>query len=96
MFGEMETLMGFNCRTHSIFSVTDQSEVYRIKVEHFITILDKLPNLKLQLTNIASKKNASFLRQLLQYERNFNDLTEVKKDLEKNINLNFLSLGFKP
>ena len=62
MFGEMETLMGFNQRTHSIFSVTDQSEVYRIKVEHFISILEKLPNLKLQLTNIATKKNASFLR----------------------------------
>ena len=58
----METLMGFNQRTHSIFSVTDQSEVYRIKVEHFISILEKLPNLKLQLTNIATKKNASFLR----------------------------------
>lgn len=33
------------------------------------------------------------MRQLLSYERIFNDLTEVRKDLEKNINLDFLCLG---
>ena len=33
------------------------------------------------------------MRQLLSYEKNFNDLTEAKKEIEKNINLDFLEIG---
>lgn len=33
------------------------------------------------------------MKQLLAYEKNFNDLTEAKKEIEKNINLDFLEIG---
>ncbi|CAD8062665.1 unnamed protein product [Paramecium primaurelia] len=94
MFGEMEFLMqNNNTRTHSVYSVTEQSELYMVKREYFETILDKVPSIKNALIQLSEQKNNNFMRQLLQYEKHFNDLTEVKKDLERNINLDFLQLG---
>ncbi|CAK94996.1 unnamed protein product (macronuclear) [Paramecium tetraurelia] len=94
MFGEMELLMQNQItRTHSVYSNTDQSELYQLKVEHFEAILDRIPQIKQQLISLSEQKNKYFMKQLLSYEKNFNDLTEVKKEIEKNINLDFLEIG---
>ncbi|CAD8079099.1 unnamed protein product [Paramecium sonneborni] len=57
MFGEMEFLMqNNNTRIHSVYSVTDQSELYMVKKEYFEIILDKAPSIKNALIQYHNRK----------------------------------------